>query len=267
MAVLIVSTHRATIHSVAQPCCCVGRIGERERNATLAPRLHDRRRSGATVPLSVISACPWLFLNQVLTVSATRVNEVQEFAVTFAGVPTMDDDGDAMLVAATANAMIELTFDSANMNWACPHTANLTDTTISVRIRKNSKYRMARRTCTTTFSMPRSYHFIFGVALCVAKSMHVTPLSHFLTSKYTRCPGSHVVSFPRESGRLLSFFRFVVALLGSPQERLLYLKSMFQQVAGGSTLSPWLYLWRALSIVLAGQQLHERRDGGNCLHR
>lgn len=106
---------------------------------------HDRcrglmHRTGLDWPCSVIvgqhsstilSACPWLFLfpTQVLTVSATRVNEVKEFLVTFTG-DTTNDGGVQMGIDATANAVIDLTFDSGNMNWACSDT---TETTSLVR--------------------------------------------------------------------------------------------------------------------------------------
>lgn len=54
---------------------------------------------------------------QILTVTATRENEVQELVVTFTGNTT--EGGDAMMTDATTNALVSLTFDSGSMNWAC----------------------------------------------------------------------------------------------------------------------------------------------------
>lgn len=78
-----------------------------------------------------------LFLTQRLTVSATRVNAVQAFAVTFTGV-TGNDGGDALLAAAFTEAEIALTFDSSNMNWACLSESHIT--TVPVRITNDSKH-------------------------------------------------------------------------------------------------------------------------------
>lgn len=69
-----------------------------------------------------------LFL-QVLTVSATRENEVQQLVVTFTGNTT--DGGVKMMADATTNAFVELTFDSGSMNWAC---TDATETTSQVRV-------------------------------------------------------------------------------------------------------------------------------------
>lgn len=56
-------------------------------------------------------------LTQVLTVSATRENEVQTLVVTFTGNTT--DGGTKMMADVTSNAFVALTFDSGSMNWAC----------------------------------------------------------------------------------------------------------------------------------------------------
>ncbi|CAM9134269.1 unnamed protein product [Discosporangium mesarthrocarpum] len=58
-----------------------------------------------------------VYETQVLTVSATRVNEVQQFVVTFTGNTT--DGGEKMLSDAETNTAVSLTFDSSSMNWAC----------------------------------------------------------------------------------------------------------------------------------------------------
>lgn len=83
----------------------------------------------------VVSACRRLFHEQVLTVSAKRVNTVQEFAITFTG-DTTDDGGNALLSAASTHADVTLTFDSANMNWACSSESAIT--TLPVRIHNDS---------------------------------------------------------------------------------------------------------------------------------
>lgn len=54
---------------------------------------------------------------QLLTVSATRENEVQQLVITFTGNTT--DEGVKMMADATTNAFVSLTFDSGSMNWAC----------------------------------------------------------------------------------------------------------------------------------------------------
>ena len=56
-------------------------------------------------------------VTQLLTVSATRENEVQQLVVTFTGNTT--DNGVKMMADATTNAFVSLTFDSGSMNWAC----------------------------------------------------------------------------------------------------------------------------------------------------
>lgn len=64
-------------------------------------------------------------LLQVLTVSATRVNEVQVFVVTFT-----DTNGasQANMEADTINAGVDLdfTFDTENMLWACTSSSETT---------------------------------------------------------------------------------------------------------------------------------------------
>lgn len=73
---------------------------------------------------------------QVLTVSATRENEVQQLAITFTGNTT--DGGSKMFVDATTNAFVFLTFDSGSMNWACTDasatTSNVSNALPSVRM-------------------------------------------------------------------------------------------------------------------------------------
>lgn len=65
--------------------------------------------------------------------SATRVDEVQVFAVTFTGV-SPDDGGAALVAAASTQAQISLEFDSSNMNWACTSTENIVANTVPVRL-------------------------------------------------------------------------------------------------------------------------------------
>lgn len=69
-----------------------------------------------------------LFL-KVLTVSATRENEVQQLVVTFTGNTT--DEGVKMMADAPTNAFVDLTFDSGSMNWAC---SDATETTSQVSV-------------------------------------------------------------------------------------------------------------------------------------
>lgn len=66
---------------------------------------------------------------QLLTVSATRENEVQQLVVTFTGNTT--DEGAKMMADAVTNAFVELTFDSGSMNWAC---TDATETTSPVSV-------------------------------------------------------------------------------------------------------------------------------------
>lgn len=70
----------------------------------------------------------WVVL-QVLTVSATRENEVQQLVVTFTGNTT--DEGVKMMADAPTNAFVDLTFDSGSMNWAC---TDATETTTQVSV-------------------------------------------------------------------------------------------------------------------------------------
>lgn len=67
---------------------------------------------------------------QLLTVSATRENEVQQLVVTFTGNTT--DEGAKMMDDATTNAFVSLTFDSGSMNWAC---TSASATTSNVRLK------------------------------------------------------------------------------------------------------------------------------------
>lgn len=114
-----------------------------------ASRQRGRRRSFVMLCLRRYSQLgPWLLRKQqVLTVSATRVNEVQEFVVTFTGDST-NDTGTAMMSNVT-NAVIDLEFDSGNMNWACNDT---TETASSVRILEYLKHNEVRQTCNTVFT-------------------------------------------------------------------------------------------------------------------
>lgn len=80
----------------------VSRPNERPTGPSLCSVLSNRRR---------------IVLSQVLTVSVTRENEVQQLVVTFTGNTT--DGGTKMFADATTNAFVSLTFDSGSMNWAC----------------------------------------------------------------------------------------------------------------------------------------------------
>lgn len=104
----------------------------------------------------------------MLTVSATRVNEIQEFVVLFTG-DTTDDGGTVMSADATANALIDLTFDSANMNWAC---SDSTETTSSVRFRDRTYFRRQTNSydCVPCATCRRCAHLL------------MLPLSCFITS-------------------------------------------------------------------------------------
>ena len=66
--------------------------------------------------------------SQLLTVSATRKNEIQQLTVTFTGNTT--DNGGKMMEDAPANVFFALTFDSGSMNWACTD-ASLTTANVS----------------------------------------------------------------------------------------------------------------------------------------
>lgn len=79
---------------------------------------------------------------QLLTVSATRENEVQQLVVTFTGNTT--DQGVKMMADAPTNAFVSLTFDSGSMNWAC---TDASVTTSNVR-------------STLNFGDARNYHSI-----------------------------------------------------------------------------------------------------------
>lgn len=67
---------------------------------------------------------------QVLTVSATREDEIQQLVVTFTG--NTSDGGTQILSDATTNAFVSFTFDSGSMNWACTAAS---ETTLDVRRR------------------------------------------------------------------------------------------------------------------------------------
>ncbi|CAM9165015.1 unnamed protein product, partial [Choristocarpus tenellus] len=69
-----------------------------------------------------------VYETQVLTVSATRVNEIQQFVVTFTG--NTSDGGKKILSDAESNTDVSLTLDSGSMNWACVD-ASLTTNDVS----------------------------------------------------------------------------------------------------------------------------------------